>query len=877
MADLPTGTVTFLFTDIEGSTTRWEHHPEAMRTALARHDALLRSVITSHDGYVFKMVGDAVYAAFSVPADAVSAAVAAQRAVAAEEWGEVGPLRVRIALHTGAAQSRDDDYFGQTLNRVARVLSTGYGGQILLSVATVELVRDALPADASLKDLGEHALKDLLRPEHVYQLTISDQPADFPALRSLSRHPHNLPVQPTPFLGREQEVRTVCELLSRREVRLVTLTGPGGIGKTRLSLQVAAELSDQFADGVFFVALAPLSEVELVVPTIVQTLGIREAEGQPPLALLKTVLKDKQMLLLLDNFEQVIEAAVQVAELLAVCPKLKLIVTSRVVLHVQAEREVAVPPLSLPNPKHLPDLVALSQYEAVALFISRAQAVKADFAVTNANAPAVAAICVRLDGLPLAIELAAARCKFFAPKALLARLEQGLAVLSGGARDLPARQQTLRAAIAWSYDLLSPQEQQLFRRLAIFVDGCTIEAAEAVCRATGELEADILEGLLSLVDKSLLRQEESTEGEPRFWMLQLLREYGLECLRAAGEEDHYRRRHASYYADLTQTMASRGVGEASLVRDISNVRAALQWTVEHEETTLGLRLTGYAQPWFSFLLRSDTEQWLERILTLDGNAGEQRAPLSLRLEVLYAFARNLLSQGKVQRVEVVARECLDLAQRIEDHAGISMAFAMLGQLAQESGKIDEAVSYFTESYTHSRLTANDSVRGRAIINLAESARLQGDYARATSLLEELLAGARASGFTWGIANVTTLLGHVARQQGNYTLAKVRYREGLSLQRKHNNDTYIAWSLEGLTAILCAERHFVQAARLCAAAAALREQAQTPLPRSEREIFEQTVATAKAELDENTFRQEWSIGSILSQEEAVDYALSDACA
>ncbi len=586
MPELPTGTVTFLFTDIEGSTTRWEHHPDAMRTALARHDSLLRQTITGHNGYVFKMVGDAVYTAFAIPADAVAAAVAAQRAVAAEEWGEVPPLLVRMALHTGTAQSRDDDYFGPTLNRVARVLSTGYGGQTLLSVATVELIRDALPAGASLKDLGEHALKDLLRPEHVYQLTIPDLLADFPALKSLSRHPHNLPVQPTPFLGREQEVASVCALFSRPEVRLVTLTGPGGIGKTRLSLQVAAEGSEQFADGVFFVALAPVSDAELVVPTIMQTLSIKEVGGQSPLGQLKAGLKDKQMLLLLDNFEQVVDAAVVVAELLVACPKLKIMVTSRVVLHVQAEREYAVPSLSLPDPKHLPDLVALSQYEAVALFIERAQAVKADFAVTNANAPAVAGICARLDGLPLAIELAAARAKFFAPQALLSRLEQGLALLIGGARDLPARQQTLRGAIAWSYDLLSPEEKALFRRLSVFVDGWTWEAVEVVCRAAGELEADILDSLLLLVDKSLLRQQESTEGEPRFWMLQLLREFGQEALMNAGESELMRRAHAEYFLALAEQAephlkgAEQGRWYARLEQEQDNLRAALAWLLE---------------------------------------------------------------------------------------------------------------------------------------------------------------------------------------------------------------------------------------------------------------------------------------------------------
>ena len=551
MPDLPTGTITFLFIDIEGGIIHWEHHPQAMRTTLARHDAILRQIITSHGGFVFKMMGDAVYAAYAVASDAVSAAVAAQQAVVAEVWGDLDPLRVRMALHTGAAQHRDNDYFGPTLNRVAHLLSTGYGGQILLSTVTYELVRDSLPAEVSVKDLGEHALKDLLRYEHIYQLVIPDLPTEFPPLESLERHPNNLPMQPTAFVGREREVASVCALLRQPQTCLVTLTGPGGIGKTRLSLHVAAELVDQFTDGVFLVPLAPVSDPEKVIPAIIQALGISDLSSHP-LKLLTAVLKDKHMLLLLDSFEHVITAAVLVAELLAACTRLKIMVTSQVVLRVQAEREFAVLPLSVPNLKRLPDLVTLSQYEAVALFIERALAVKPDFQVTTANAPAVAGICVRLDGLPLAIELAAARSKFFAPQALLARLEQGLTVLTGGARDLPARQQTLHGAIAWSYNLLAPQEQQLFRRLSVFVDGCMWEAAGEVCRVAGELEGDVLDGLLSLVDKSLLRQEESAEGEPRFWMLQTLREFGLETLALAGETESTRQAHAEYYLELAK-------------------------------------------------------------------------------------------------------------------------------------------------------------------------------------------------------------------------------------------------------------------------------------------------------------------------------------
>ncbi len=791
MPDLPTGTVTFLFTDIEGSTMRWEHHPDAMRTALTHHDTLLRSVITAHGGYVFKMVGDAVYAAFAVAPDAVSAALAAQRAVSAEEWGEAGPLRVRMALHTGAAQSRDDDYFGPTLNRVARVLSTGYGGQVLLSVTTVELIRDALPAGASLKDLGEHALKDLLRPEHIFQLTILDLPADFPALKSLSRHPHNLPVQPTPFLGRQQEVASVCALLSHPEVRLLTLTGLGGVGKTRLSLQVAAELADQFADGVWFVPLASLSDADLVVPIIIQALSISEAGGQPLLGLLKAALKDKHLLLLLDNFEQVVQAAVVIAELLAACPHLMIIVTSRVVLHVQAEREFVVPPLSVPNSKRLPDLGTLSQYEAVALFIERAQAVKPDFTVTNANAPAVAGICARLDGLPLAIELAAARAKYFPPQALLARLEQGLSVLSGGARDLPARQQTFRGAIAWSYDLLTPEEQQLFRRLAVFVDGCTWQAAEAVCTAAGGFQGDILEGVMSLVDKSLLRQQESAEGEPRFWMLQLLREFGLETLASTGETKLTSQAHAAYYLALAEEAAPelRGPKQATwlerLEREHDNLRAALGWSLERDgagsSREMALRLGGALwEFWRVRGLYSEGRTFLERAL-----AGSEGVAASVRAKALSAAADLALVQSDDDWAEALSQESLVLYREVGDARGIAFSLSQLAWIATtKRASFAAARSLIEESLALSREVGDKDGIASSLWLLAENASIQGEYTRGRALFEEGLAMFREVGNKRGMAaslRQSALWLFIA--QGDQAIIRARLEESLALFRE----------------------------------------------------------------------------------------------
>jgi class 3 adenylate cyclase len=445
MPDLPIGTVTFLFTDIEGSTQHWERHAGAMQAALARHDVLLRQTIEGHGGQVFKTVGDAFCAVFAAAPEALAAALAAQRALAVEPWpAEVGEVLVRMALHTGTVEQRDGAYAGPPLDRVARLASAGHGGQVLLSAATFELVRDHLPPGAGLRELGQHRLKDLARPEQIVQVIAPGLRADFPALRTLEGHPTNLPVQPTPLLGRADDLARLVALLRQHEVRLLTLTGPGGTGKTRLALQLAADLLDQFVDGALFVDLAPVSDPRLVVAAIAAALGLRETGSQPLAEIVPAYLRDKTLLLVLDNFEQIVEAASLVGALLATCPRLRLVVTSRTILHLYGEYEYPVLPLDLPPRGNVPPLERLTQYAAAALFIQRAQAVQPSFAVTNATAPAVAEICARLDGRPLAIELAAARVRLLPPPALLARLGNRLGMLTGGARNLPARQQTLR-------------------------------------------------------------------------------------------------------------------------------------------------------------------------------------------------------------------------------------------------------------------------------------------------------------------------------------------------------------------------------------------------------------------------------------------------
>src|SRR5437762_11021339 len=584
MHHLPKGTVTLLFTDIEGSTRLLQQVGERYADLLEEYRQLLRAAFGRWNGNVVDTQGDAFFVAFARASDAVGAAVAAQRVLASHIWPEGVVVRVRMGLHTGEPTLSSQGYTGLDVHHAARLMSAGHGGQVLLSQTTRALVEHDLPTGVSLRDLGAHRLKDLQQKSHLSQLVIADLPADFPPLKTLDTHPNNLPVQLTPFIGREQELTNVIQLLRRDDVRLLTLTGPGGAGKTRLGLQVAAELSDFFFDGVFFVNLAPISDSTLVVPTVAETLGIQERADPFLLKRLKDVLSQKQMLLLLDNFEQVVDASVQIIDLLTACPLLKILVTSREALHVQAEQEFPVPPLELPDPKRLPDLAVLSHNAAVALFLQRAQATKPDFQLTNANARAIAEICVRLDGLPLAIELAASRMKLLPPQALLARLDQRLLVLTGASRDVPARQQTLRNTIAWSYNLLDAVEQRLFRRLSVFVGGCTLQAIEAVCTdaSDGGEAGQVLERVTSLIDISLLQQTEQEGQEPRLLMLETIREYGLEVLATSGEMENTRQDHALYYVRLSEGAEPELAGSRQalwferLEREHENLRAVMQ-------------------------------------------------------------------------------------------------------------------------------------------------------------------------------------------------------------------------------------------------------------------------------------------------------------
>jgi predicted ATPase/class 3 adenylate cyclase len=726
MATLPRGTVTFLLTDIEGSTARWEQAPEAMREALARHDALLRAAILEHGGSIVKTMGDAFHAAFQDAHDGVAAAIDGQRRLQAEARDDPHRLRVRMALHTGVTEERDGDYYGPPMNRVARLLSTGHGGQILLSETTALLVRETLPSDATLLDLGEHHLKDLTQPERVFQVRVPGLSAEFPALRSLDALPNNLPRQLTSFVGREREMQEIKRLLGATS--LLTLVGTGGAGKTRLSLQVAADVLETYRDGAWLVELAPLSDPTLVPQTVATALGVREQAGRPAMQTLQEYLRTRTLLLVLDNCEHLVAACTSLADgLLRACPNLKILATSREALGIAGETTWRVPSLSMPDPRQpgfgAAELAAaLPQYEAVRLFIDRAVAVSPGFAVTNRNAPAVAQICHRLDGIPLALELAAARVRVLSPEQIAARLDDRLRLLTGGSRTALPRQQTLRALVDWSYDLLSEQERTLLARLSVFAGGWTLEAAEAVCTGEGIEDFEILDLLTQLVDKSIVLAARHG-GETRSRLLETLRQYGAEKLAASGDLEARQRAHADWFLQVAERVSNDWfrLEQASQTdrwtADQDNLRAALAWTladVTDERIERGLRLAASLQGfWFIKARHSEARRWYERVLGVDAAGGrppdagaDLPMPAELaryvrgshpRVAALSSLANAEFMMADLEAALGHAQEGQALAIRVGDRYGLAHALVDEANVARRQGRVEATVLILEES------------------------------------------------------------------------------------------------------------------------------------------------------------------------------------
>jgi predicted ATPase/class 3 adenylate cyclase len=885
VAALPTGTVTFLFTDIEHSTQLLQRLGEDYARVLGEHQALLRAAFAAHGGAEVDTQGDSFFVAFPTAPAAVAAAAQATRALAAHPWPAGGTLRVRMGLHTGTPQLVGDHYVGLDVHRAARIAAAGHGGQVLLSQTTCTLGARALPKGTTLRDVGAHRLKDLQEPEPLSQLVLAGLPADFPPLKTLDTYPHNLPLQPTPLLGREEPVAAVGALLRRPEVRLVTLTGPGGIGKTRLAVQIAAEVVEDFADGVWFVRLSRLTDPTLVVPTIAQTLGLKEQGSQPLAELLREHLRPKHLLLVLDNCEQVVGVATEVAGLLAASPGLTVLATSRIPLHLRGEKVYAVAPLPLAKPKEaVPE--RLAQYAAVALFIERARDARSDFAVTTTNAPAIAAICVRLDGLPLAIELAAARVRVLPPEALLARLSAQLKLLTGGARDLETRQQTMRATIAWSEALLTPEERVLFQRLSVFGGGATLEAAEAVCAAPAgavPLDLDVLEGLSTLVDQSLAQQREEA-GEPRFGMLQVIREYALEQLEGSGEAEALRREHAACCLALAEqaepelTGPEQGAWLERLEGEHDNLRAALAWAQTRGAVETGLRLvSALVGFWVRRGHLREGRAWADRLLSLDvANTAEttQSAVEPRRARALYAGGDLALWQGDFAVAGSWLEQALASAQAADDPRTTAHILFDQGVLANRQGDQARSMARFEESLALCREADDRYGAALALGGLGNVAVYKGDLVWAAAAFTEALALARQVGDRRNIALCLLNLGWVARKRGVLAQAAAQYREALVMFQELGDPRRYAEALEELAATAGAAGQGERAARGLGAAAALRETIGVPLPPDEWADMEEAVAPARAAVGEDAWAAAFAAGKALTLEQAIAEALGE---
>ncbi|MBV8499265.1 MAG: adenylate/guanylate cyclase domain-containing protein, partial [Candidatus Eremiobacteraeota bacterium] len=696
-------TLTFLFSDIEGSTQRWERDDVAMADAVRRHDELVRAAIESGGGRVFKTVGDAFCATFDEPRTAVAACLDAQRRLEAADFSAVDGLHVRMALHTGGAVERDGDYFGPTVNRVARLLAIGHGGQVLLSGVTSDLLLDALPGRTTLADMGSHRLKDLSRPEQVYQLVAPDLRSEFPALRSLGLFPNNLPLESTPFVGRDAEVGEVAALLAAH--RIVTLVGAGGVGKTRVSLHVGAQVLEQYRDGVWVVELAPLSEGGFIPEAIAAALAVRLSSSVEPLTSLIAALRPLRLLLVLDNCEHLVADAANVtAAIVRACPGVRVLATSRQALGISGESVYRMPSLPVPTEDESATITAADArgYAGVDLFVTRAEAADARFTLTDDNAPIIADICRRLDGIALAIELAAARVKALSPSQLRRRLGERFRVLTGGSRDVLPRQQTLHAMITWSYDLLAEDERILLNRLAIFAGGWTIEAAEAVASGDGIDEADVCDLLSSLVDKSLVSTELG-DRDTRYRLLESTRSYALEKLRASGAQMKLARRHAQWAARFVEaaeemhSKTARAQWLPALEVELDNARGAMTWALgAGGDPALAARIAAALRPlWNDAGFIGEGRRWL---LATVARADDIADP---QLVARLWHAMSCFSVGK-ERVEAGER-ALELSEKFEGPLRVAACcgvlaegYRMVGRFGEAEVAIDRALSLYRE-------------------------------------------------------------------------------------------------------------------------------------------------------------------------------------
>ncbi|HEY9288457.1 MAG TPA: adenylate/guanylate cyclase domain-containing protein [Candidatus Dormibacteraeota bacterium] len=870
MSNLPTGTVTFFFSDIEGSTRMLRELREGYAAVLNAHKEIVRSAITREGGGEVRTEGDSFFVAFRTAPGAVGAAVAIQRRLADHQWPPAANVRVRIGIHTGEGVLSGPDYVGMDVHRAARIAAAAHGGEIVISAATEALVAQALPPGCRLRDLGEHHLKDIVNPEHLYDVVVEGLPADFPPLRTLDARPNNLPIQLTPFIGRDAQLEETKQLMTT--TRLLTLTGAGGTGKTRLALQLAAETLADYPDGTFFVDLSAITDPVLVPAVIAKALGVQEEGGVPILDTLKHNLGSKAMLLVLDNFEQITAAAPVVEELLTAAAGLKILITSRVVLALRGEREYEVPPMALPDAQQSSDPEILKRSPAIRLFLDRAAAVEPRFRLTPENAPAIAGIATRLDGLPLAIELAASRVKVLPPEQILSRLQQSTSFLTSRSRTLPERQRTLRGAIDWSYELLTEDERRLFTQLSVFRGGWTIEAAEAVTDLD-HAPLDALDGVASLLDKSLVRVLDPDHGQPRFSMLETIREFGQDRLAESGALDSVRQRHCEYFLERAIDSEAQLTGPDQTKwldyweSELDNVRAALRWAVDTQRFELAQQGAGALwRFWHQRGHLSEGRRWIDEVLAQPG-----APPTAARAKALTGGGGIAWWQVDHPAARRYYTEALQIERELGDQSRLAEALFNQAFVLGAGGDVQEAGKTLEESVSLFRAAGNQHGVARGLQMLVMEQAQAGNWQIAIRTLEESVGIWRRLGDRLQLAFTLIWLTFACGRARRWPEAASAGLEALDLFREAGNATGIALVFHDLAFIANWEGHPEDALRLEAAAQAIRKQLGGGPPPGFGAMLEgDPAADARRDLPEEVTRACWDEGWQMSVDDAVAF-------
>jgi predicted ATPase/class 3 adenylate cyclase len=876
VGELPAGTVTMLFSDIEGSTALLSRLGERYGEALSAHRVLLRAAIAAWHGHEMGTEGDSFFVVFESAGDAVCCCLAAQRALAGHDWPGGIAVRVRMGLHSGEPTRHEDGYVGLDVHRAARIAAAAHGGQLVLSEATRLLAASRLPDGVSVRDLGFHRLKDISAPERIYQLAAPGLQDRFPPLKSLGAQT-SLPAPVTPLVGRDDDLTLVRDAIARPGARLVTLTGTGGVGKTRLALAAAAALGEAFPQGVFFVALAAVCDAEVMWKTLADCLDV-SVEGQAAVAV-TGYLAERRALLVLDNLEQLDGAGSVVAAMLGAAPGLVVLATSRRPLHVQGEQELAVPPLGIPAGA---DAAAVAACAAAQLFAQQAGMVRPGFAVTADNAADVAAICRRLDGLPLAIELAAARVKLLTPRALLARLGDSLGLAAADA-GRPFRQQALRNTVAWSYDLLAPQVAGVFRRMSVFAGGCDLPALAAVSgTGSARAESDLLDLVAELQDVSLITVAEGIDGEPRLGMLEVIREYALERLGQDDDTDGARRRHAEHYAAFAERAHEQldGPGQLTaldrLEADHDNLRAALAWSLETsdpadqgERAAIGLRLVQeLTYFWYQHGYATEGRRWLQR--AMDVVAVDGGAPLA---GVAHGLGVLLDEQGEPDAARQLFERSLAIWRDLGNRDREAGELNSLGITHHHLGHLDTARVLLEQSAAIGREIGSASRLAAALTNLGQAEADAGNLEHAEQVLQEALSVDRKLGDTLGVALDQQSLVIVRLRAGRVRHASEMLSETFDYVVSSGNIESLVVSIELSAAIAAEFGDGTRAARLAGAAEAIRRKAGIPLPEPEAALLERFVAPARATFARDAWDAELAAGAALTQQEAVTLLLS----